>query len=227
MACAHGTFVLGILAADRGSGAPGICPNCSFLIRPVFLESARNDRVTPGASPGELATAITECVTAGVRIINLSLALGRPSVNGNKALSEALDHATRRGALLVAAAGNQGTVGTTPLTRHPGVIPVVACDTNGQPLPSSNLGQAIARQGLRAPGGDIPSLGTNGPVVRLSGTSAATPFVTGAAALLWSLFPQASPTSIRLALQGTARSARTSIVPPLLDAGAAHRLLAR
>src|SRR5262249_19813878 len=38
-ACLHGTFVAGILAAKRGSGAPAICPNCTLLVRPIFAET--------------------------------------------------------------------------------------------------------------------------------------------------------------------------------------------
>src|SRR4051794_14808591 len=35
-ACTHGTFVAGILAAQKNSGAPAICPGCSLLVRPIF-----------------------------------------------------------------------------------------------------------------------------------------------------------------------------------------------
>ena len=39
-ACLHGTFVAGILSAKRASVAPGICPNCTLLVRPIFGETA-------------------------------------------------------------------------------------------------------------------------------------------------------------------------------------------
>src|SRR6476646_4577228 len=42
-ACLHGTFVAGILAAKRGSAAPAICPNCTLLVRPVFVEKTSGD----------------------------------------------------------------------------------------------------------------------------------------------------------------------------------------
>jgi hypothetical protein len=38
-ACLHGTFVAGILSAKRNSSAPAICPNCTLLIRPIFIET--------------------------------------------------------------------------------------------------------------------------------------------------------------------------------------------
>ncbi len=56
-------------------------------------------------------------------------------------------------------------------------------------MAASNLGSSIARRGLMAPGDAVTSLGTNGQTVTSGGTSAATPFVTGAIALLWSIFP--------------------------------------
>src|SRR5438067_1343694 len=39
MACMHGTFVAGILCARRNSAAPAICPDCTLLVRPIFVES--------------------------------------------------------------------------------------------------------------------------------------------------------------------------------------------
>ena len=39
VACLHGTFVAGILAGKRGSGAPAICPDCTLLVRPIFNEA--------------------------------------------------------------------------------------------------------------------------------------------------------------------------------------------
>src|SRR5262245_28178282 len=55
-ACVHGTFVAGILSARRNSVAPAICPSCTFLLRPLFTESASGDDM-PSATPHELARA--------------------------------------------------------------------------------------------------------------------------------------------------------------------------
>jgi hypothetical protein len=70
--------------------------------------------------------------------------------------------------LIVAAARNQGTIGSTVMTGHPPVIPVAACDLRGEPLPESNVGPSIARRDLRAPGEQIMSLGGKGRALRLS-----------------------------------------------------------
>ena len=143
----------------------------------------------PSATPQELAAAIIECIDAGARVINLSLALAQPSTKGEQSLEEALNQAVRRGVIVVAAAGNQGTLGSSAITRHPWVIPVVACDVRGRPMNESNLGSSIGRRGLSAPGDGITSLGAEGQPLTLGGTSVAVPFVTGAIALLWSEFP--------------------------------------
>jgi len=224
-ACLHGTFVAGILSAKRNSPAPAICPNCTLLIRPIFAEKTTGSEQMPSATPQELAAAIIECIDAGVRVINLSLALAQPSTKGEQALEEALNQAVRRSVIVVAAAGNQGTLGSSTITRHPWVIPVVACDLRGRPMNESNLGRSIGRGGLSAPGNGITSLGAEGQSLTLGGTSVAVPFVTGAAALLWSEFPSATAAQIKLAITQASTPRRTSVVPPLLDAAAAYQLL--
>ena len=224
-ACLHGTFVAGILSARRSSVAPAICPGCTLLVRPLFSETLSRDGQIPSARPAELATAIIECVEAGTRVINLSLALAQPSTKGERALEDALDHAAHSGVIVVAAAGNQGLLGSTAITRHPWVIPVVACDLRGKPTEMSNLGRSIGQRGLAAPGERITSLGAAGRPLTLGGTSAAAPFVTGAIGLLWSEFPNASAASIRLAITRAASNHRTTVVPALLNAWRAHQYL--
>jgi subtilisin family serine protease len=157
-ACTHGTFIAGVLLARRGSVAPAICPGCILLVRPIFAEAASDVEQMPSASAGDLAEAIVDVIDAGARIINLSAALQGPSPRGERSLQEALDYALRRGVVVVAAAGNQGAVGSSAITRHPWVIPVVAYDLRGRPMVSSNIGSSIGRCGLGAPGEAIKSL---------------------------------------------------------------------
>ncbi len=225
IACTHGTFVAGILSAKRGSDAPGISPECTLLVCPIFAE-ASDSNVLPSATSEELSDAIFATIDAGARIINLSAALIQPSAKGKTDLKESLDYALRRGVIVIAAAGNQGNIGSTVITSHPWVIPVVACNQQGQPLSYSNLGASIGAHGLSAPGENITSLGTDGKPFTFSGTSAAAPFVTGATALLWSEFPDATAGEVKLAVARTHAPRRRMIVPPLMDATKAYELMA-
>jgi subtilisin family serine protease len=226
VACMHGTFVAGILLAKRGSSAPAICPGCTLLVRPIFPEVGTVNGDMPSATPKELATAIVVTVEAGARVINLSAALLQPCQQGEHKLAQALDFAAARGVITVAAAGNQGTVGSTAITRHAWVIPVTGCDLQGRPTAESNLGSSIGRRGSAAPGENITSLGTNGKPQTFGGTSAAAPFVTGAIALLWSEFPEASAARIKLAVTQAGTPRRGTIAPPVLNAWSAYQVMA-
>src|SRR5271165_4686359 len=227
VACMHGTFVAGVLLAKRGSSAPAICPDCSLLVRPIFPEAGAVNGDMPSATPDELATAIADAIGAGANVINLSAALTQPSSRGERQLQQALDYAAQRGVLMVAAAGNQGAVASSAITRHPWVIPVTSCDLQGRPTAESNLGSSIGRWGLAAPGENITSLGTDGKPHTSGGTSAAAPFVTGAIALLWSEFPSAGAAQIKLAVTQAGKPPRRTIAPPLLDAWAAYEAMSR
>jgi subtilisin family serine protease len=226
-ACQHGTFVAGILCARRGSAAPAIAPDCTLLVRPIFPEHVPGHEVVPSASPEQLASAIVECIGAGARLINVSAALSAlPSASGERALRQALDYAAHRGVIVVAAAGNQGWVGSTAITEHRWVIAVAACDPSGRPLALSNLGRTIGRWGLCAPGENITSLATIGGTVAAGGTSVAAPFVSGAIALVWSRFPDASAGRLRLAVARAHPQRRGTVVPALLNAMAVHAVMA-
>ena len=225
-ACRHGTLVAGILAARRGSVAPAVCPDCTLLLRPIFSEGATGDSQMPSATPEELAAALVDTIAAGARVVNLSSALAQASSKGEPQLEEVVDHAGRQGVIVVAAAGNQGTVGSSAITRHPCVIPVIACDLSGRPTAESNLSHSVGRHGLAAPGEHIKSLGTRDRPESFGGTSAAAPFVTAAVALLWSVFPTATAATIRAAITQAGIVRRKRILPPLLDAWCAYRSIA-
>jgi subtilisin family serine protease len=217
-ACAHGTFVAGVLVGRRGSPAPAICPDCTLLVRPVFGEAAAGEM--PTASADEVAQAIVESVDAGARVINLSAAIGRPTTRVESGLREALNHAAKRGTIVVAATGNQAALGSSEITRHHGVIPVVSYDRDGRPMERSNFASSAGRRGLGAPGDAVISLGADHRPSTRSGTSFAAAFVSATIALLWSLFTTAHASEIRHALAQGRR--RTTVIPPLLDAEAAY-----
>jgi subtilisin family serine protease len=223
IACNHGTFIAGILKAHRSSIAPAICPDCTLFLRSVFTEHTTDDNIIPDTNPQELANAIIDCVKAGVNIINLSLAIATPTSKTEIEIESALNYAAKQGVIIVASAGNQGMVGSTSITRHPWVIPVIACNKFGHPLQMSNLCNSIGRNGLSAPGENITSLGSKNNMVTYTGTSAATPFVTGVIALLWSLYPNLSGTVIKKAV--VLINKRNSLIPPLVNAKIAYEHL--
>lgn len=225
-ACEHGTFVAGILCGRRSSAAPAICPDCTVLMRPIFSETASGNSEMPSATPDELAAAIVDCIEAGAHVLNLSAGIAQQSSKGERELEEALDYAARRGVIIVAAAGNQGAIGSSAITRHPWVIPVAACDLQSRPISQSNLGNSIGRRGLSAPGDSITSLGVEkGKSLTSGGTSAAAPFVTGTIALLRSEFPDATAAEVKFAATQAYAPRRTTIVPPLLDAWASYKFM--
>jgi subtilisin family serine protease len=225
VACRHGTFVAGILSAARTSRTPGLCPGCTLLVRPIFPDTRAGGDGSPSATEAELARALLECVEAGAHVVNVSAAVAGSGVSGERALKQSLDRAAARGVIVVAAAGNHGTIGGSPLTSHPWVVPVAACDRFGRPAAYSNLGPSIGRRGLSAPGDGITSLASSGASIALSGTSAAAPLVTGAIALLWSEHPRASASRVRRAATLAGGPRRPSVVPPLLNAWASHQAL--
>ncbi|HJZ95647.1 MAG TPA: S8 family serine peptidase [Candidatus Solibacter sp.] len=221
-ACSHGTAIAGILFAQRGVSAPGLCPNCTALIYPMFSEDSGGG--TPSATPVELARAIRETVDAGARIINLSLGIVSADINGFPSLESAFDYAARRGVLLVTAAGNQGRMGFLPHVTHPWIIPVAACDEAGRVLPESNLSPSIGAKGLCAAGANVTTTAPGSHYAPVSGTSISAAHVTGGLALLWSEFPRAHASQIRRCALQAAEHTRRTVIPPLFNAERAREI---
>lgn len=237
MACIHGTFVTGILCAKRGLAAPAICPSCQIILYPIFTEAYPSNLGNatdkyPSATPEELARAIIETVDAGANIINLSLGLSSSSLAVYSSLQEAYDYALRKQTIIIAATGNQGNIGNISLLNHEWVIPVAACDEFGRLDSISNFGPSIAKRGLMAPGINIRSTypgGRQQQYAYMSGTSFAAPFVTGAVALLLSIFKKKTTAAmiIHSITNGSFSPANRprSITPLLLNAKAAYDFL--
>jgi subtilisin family serine protease len=222
--CRHGTFVAGILVGRRGGQAPAIAPDCTLLVRPVFSDAHSTGQM-PSATPRDVAEAIVDCVDAGAKVLNLSAAPAGESSHADCDLEEALRYVVQRGVLMVAAAGNQGAVVSSAITRHPSVIPVIAYVSAGRPLAQSNVGRSIGIGGLGGPGHGVVSLAPGGETAVSGGTSIAAAFVTGAAALLWSLFPVASAGVVKRALLSASVGRRRTVTPRLMDAWGAYEVL--
>jgi subtilisin family serine protease len=222
-ACQHGTFIAAVLSARRSAPAPAICPDCTLLVRPIFLEASANEGdLMPRATPEELASAIVQSARADVHVLNLSLATAGHSARGERVLQQALDEAAKRGMLVVAAAGNQRHIGSSPITAHPWVIPVTAYGLTGRPLEFSGSGASIGKRGIGAAGEGVLGPMPDASQAEWAGTSVAAPFVTGTIALLWSQIPRASPGDVRFVVNQRGTRGGRSIVPPLLNAWRAY-----
>jgi cyanobactin maturation PatA/PatG family protease len=179
---AHGTHVASVLFGRPDGPVAGAAPNCRGLLIPIFSDS-EDGGIRP-CSEFDLARALMLACERGANIINISA--GRLSGSGvaGAHLEDAVRHCLRTGALLIAAAGNDGCDCMQVPAALPGVLVVGAMDENGEPVGFSNWGRAYRDRGVLAPGTNIIGAAAGGEVSAMTGTSFATPLVAGTAALL-------------------------------------------
>jgi hypothetical protein len=136
----------------------------------------------------------------------------------HRGLTQALDQAEACGAIILAAAGNQGRLATGQILSHPVAIPVVAVDETGRLLPDCNFGPSILRRGVAALGRLARGYAPGGGTTTMSGTSVATAFATGILAQVWATRPDADSAIIRAAVARL--TPRCGPAPPLLTKSA-------
>jgi|GEM_PF-1025624 thermitase len=205
----HGTHVAGIIAAQMNNGL-GVAGLAQVKI---MAEKALNS--TGWGDEVDLAYAITDAVSKGAKI--LSNSWGSDSDSG--LIHDAIQYAYSKGVLIIAAAGNNDT--NTPFypAAYPEVISVAATDQFDSKVGFSNWGNWIE---LAAPGVDVYSTmptyhvtlndqGLASNYDYLSGTSMACPQVAGVAALVWSMFPNASRDWVREQLRSSADNLGSSL----------------
>jgi cyanobactin maturation PatA/PatG family protease len=199
---AHGTHVASVLFGQPGSEVEGLVPNCTGLVIPIYGNEARS------VSQLDLARAIELAVERGADLINISGGQLTDAGEADVWLHNAIRHCRDRNVLVIAAAGNDGCDCLHVPAALPDVLAVGALDRNGRPMDFSNWGDAYRSGGLMAPGEKILGAKPGGGTVRSSGTSFATPLVSGAAGLLLSLQVQRretpDPRKIRRLLLDTA-----------------------
>ncbi len=187
----HGTHVAGTIAAvDNMVGVVGVAPQASLLAAKVLNRQG-------SGYISDIIAGIDYCVTSGADVVSMSLG----SNSDVQALHNAVDNAYANGVLLVAAAGNDygGTVSYP--AAYGSVVAVSATDSNNNLASFSNVGSQVE---LAAPGVNILSTWKDGGYNTISGTSMATPHVSGVAALAIQANPLLSNVEIRALLQSTA-----------------------
>ncbi len=193
----HGTHTAGTIAAAKNNmGVIGVAPKVKIM--PLRFLGPQGEGSTQGA-----IQAINYAVKMGAKVISASWGGGAYSAY----LAQAIQNAQAAGVVFVAAAGNEGRnlyySPTYPAT-YPGVISVGATDANDQMASFSNYGTNEVL--ITAPGVQIQSTYLNQGYQSLSGTSMATPQVSGAIALALSLNPRLNLEQLRTNLCNTADS---------------------
>ncbi len=195
----HGTHCAGIIGADgdNGIGIAGI--NWRVKIMPLKFISRTGSGTTKDAI--EAINYVINRKEAGVNVRIISASWG--STQKSKALEDVIRKAGEAGILFVAASGNSSA--DADRSPHypasfelPNVISVAALDRNDQLASFSNYG--AKRVHIAAPGAEILSTWLNGDFREASGTSMATPEVSGVAALVLASEPKLSMEDLRARL---------------------------
>jgi len=195
----HGTFIAGILASEprNPTGVSGIAQGAEI----VAIKACQPE--TPQTIQAQcwsltLAQGVDFAIQKKARAVNFSL--GGPR---EKLLTRLIDEGVNRGITVIAAAGNDGPHGQPSFPAAlPNVIAVTAVDANEKLYSQATQGDFIA---VAAPGVEIVSTGPGSKLLVASGTSYATAFVTGTAALILEQQPQLSPAALRSLLERTAK----------------------
>ncbi len=168
----HGTHIAGIVAAtsNNGKGVAGLAPESRLINVKVVDDRGRCRALV-------LAQGIVWAADNGASVLNISLELRESSVE----LQKAIEYAWRRGAIIVAAAGNDGGELPTYPAYYENSIAVSATGPDDTPAPLSNHGDWVD---VAAPGLNLYSTLPGNSYGYKSGTSFAAAYVSGLAALL-------------------------------------------
>ncbi|MFI2186031.1 S8 family peptidase [Streptomyces sioyaensis] len=184
----HGTAMASLIAGHGHGpggvdGVKGLAPDAKIL--PVGFELPGSDGVPKiGQGAVSYAAPLRYAVDHGARVVNMSFGLDDPEATPEE--KSAIDYARKHDVLLVAASGNDGVENLGNPASDPGVLAVGAVDIDGSVWKFSNHGPNVK---LLGPGVHIRSAGVEDPYRLANGTSDATAYVSGAAALLRSKFP--------------------------------------
>ncbi len=187
----HGTHVAGTIAALNNSvGVLGVAPNAELYAVKVLGASG-------SGSISGIAQGLQWAGDNGMHIANMSLGSSAPSAT----LEQAVNAATSRGVLVIAASGNSGAGSVGYPARYANAMAVGATDQNNNRASFSQYGAGLD---IVAPGVGVQSTYPGNRYASLNGTSMATPHVAGVAALVKQKNPSWSNVQVRNHLKNTA-----------------------
>ncbi len=163
----HGNAIASLIAGTS-EGEEGLAPGAEILSIRVLDGEGNGDSFT-------VSRGIVEAADRGAKVINLSLG----SDTGSHVLENAIKYARQKGAVIVAAVGNDGIRGISFPARYEGVVGVTSVDAKGRQSAFANYGEGVD---IAAPGIGVHAAWSNDEVVSFSGTSSSTAFVSGAIA---------------------------------------------
>lgn len=173
----HGTHVAGIVAAiNNGIGMIGIAPESKLVIAKVLGDDGSGNY-------NHIIAGLEWAIEQDVDIINMSLG---SSAQPPEQLHTAIQKAADKGIVIISATGNNNGEVCWP-AQYDEAIAVSAVDQNDERASFSNYG---IKNEIIAPGVDILSTFPNNKYAKLSGTSMATPIISGAAALFISHYKE-------------------------------------
>ncbi|WP_323097561.1 S8 family serine peptidase [Intrasporangium sp. YIM S08009] len=203
----HGTMVAGIIAAEtnNGDGIAGVAWNARVMpVKVLDSFGSGND--------SDVIEGMTWAVDHGARIINLSLG----GDGDSPALHDAVRYAVGKGAVVVAAAGNDGDDVPQYPAAYSEAIAVSATDTAGSLTDFSSHGSWVD---VAAPGFGIESTAMGGGYAIADGTSFSAPITAGVVALMRTQTPSLTPAQVLARLRSTARDAGPRGIDPYYGAG--------
>lgn len=191
----HGTYIAGVIAAAHdGQNLAGMAPEAVIL--PVKVLNAEGT-----GSTANFAAGIVYAVDAGARVINISAG----GVSNSQTLLDAINYAENNGVVIVSSTGNDGAGFSNYPAYYPSVLAVSASTEVDTVAEFSTRGPFVD---IAAPGVDIHgtwwSAESGDGYAIASGTSAATPYVTGTAALLLQLNSELTASQVRHLLTSSA-----------------------
>jgi type VII secretion-associated serine protease mycosin len=207
----HGTYIASLIAGHgsgpgHAEGVIGVAPAAKVLSVRVILDDQEPGLAAYSQDPAYdrvIGRGIRYAVDHGAGVINMSL--GGPS--SSRDTRAAIGYAISRGVVVVAAAGNDGSGGRryTPYSypaSYTGVIAVAALTTRGVRAWFSQRNSSVV---ISAPGVRIVGAGPGGSYLEADGTSPASAFVAGVAALIRSRYPRLTPALVEEALVRSTR----------------------